>query len=113
MAPIVLSRFILQAIGVINDAGELIQVLSVNDLRSVGYDEQLFQRLYLPVGQFIQIALQSNSTKPRALITAKFTDTFGEVLQTIVKSGVHRLYIVDENKPVGVISLSDILKLFA
>ena len=38
-------------------------------------------------------------------------DTFGTALSQLTESGLHHLYIVDESRrPVGVLSLSDVLE---
>ena len=101
-------------VGVVDDSGALIGVLSVTDLRSVGYDDQLFRRLYTTVGDFIATAQNANAAKPRTVITVKLNNSVAQVFELFNKYGIHRLYVVDaENRPIGVISLGDLLKLFA
>jgi len=102
------------AVGVVDAQGLLTGVLSVTDLRAVGYDEQLFQRLYMPVGQFLQLALESNPAKPRGVVTVQKRHTLGEVAALLAKTGLHRIYVDDgEQRPIGIVSLTDILKQFA
>jgi len=101
-------------VGVVDAAGVLVGVLSVTDLRSVGYDDQLFKRLYTTVGEFIKVAHSHNVSKPKKVITVTSKNTVGEVFDRFTEYGIHRLYVVDQaNKPVGVISLGDVIKLFA
>lgn len=54
-------------------------MLSVSDLRSVGLDGQLFERLYMPVGRFLELARASNPSKPQAPVTSRLNDTLSEV----------------------------------
>jgi len=104
----------ISGIGMVNAAGELKGVLSVTDLRSIGYDDKLFQRLYMPVGEFLELALESNPKKPKTPIVISPQDTLAQVLDVLAKTGLHRLYIVDEaRKPIGIVSLTDIIRLFA
>jgi len=104
----------ISGVGVVNEVGALIGVLSVTDLRSVGYDEQLFQRLYLPVHEFIALAQKTNAQKPKAPVTITQQTTFGELLDLFGKTGLHRFFVVDEaKKPSGIVSLTDILRVFA
>lgn len=104
----------ISGVGVVNADGVLVGVLSVTDLRSVGYDDQLFKRLYTPVSEFLKLAHSQNAQKPRGVITVNLENTVGDVFTLFGKYGIHRLYVVDAaNKPIGVISLGDLLKLFA
>jgi CBS domain-containing protein len=101
-------------VGVVNASGLLIGVLSVTDLRSVGYDEHLFKRLYSTVAEFLKVAHRHNSHKPQSVITVSAENTVGDVFALFSKYSIHRLYVVDElKKAIGVISLGDVLKLFA
>jgi CBS domain-containing protein len=42
-------------------------------------------------------------------IACSTTDTYGLVVQKLAASRVHRIYVVDNHVPVGVISLTDVL----
>eukprot|EP00884_Botryococcus_braunii_P005065 jgi/Botrbrau1/1455/Bobra.178_3s0013.1 len=45
------------------------------------------------------------------LVLARSRQTFIEVLDKLVKNGLHRLYVVDEEmKPIGIITLTDVLR---
>jgi len=48
--------------------------------------------------------------RPRFVVSAKMNDTLEQVIQKLVEHKIHRLYVIDDDhKPVGVISLKDIL----
>lgn len=48
--------------------------------------------------------------KAKVLVVAKSDDVLGKVLQLVRERGVHRIYVCGKhNKPVGVVTLTDIL----
>ena len=48
--------------------------------------------------------------KAKVLVVAKPDDVLGKVLQLVRERGVHRIYVCTKhNKPVGVVTLTDIL----
>lgn len=86
--------------------GALLNNLSASDLK--GLTEQSFFRLEVQLHQ-----LFANSPK-KPPVTCFSQDKLQDVLTQIEKTGVHRVFVVDkENKPMSVITLTDILRLFA
>lgn len=99
------------AVGVVNAEGRLVGNVSASDLKAIGYDGKLLARLFVPVSEFVK------ETRPEGVgaITVAPRTSFGQVLDKLVSNHIHRVYVVDESqggKPIGVISLLEILKAF-
>lgn len=99
------------AVGVVNAEGRLVGNVSASDLKAIGYDGKLLARLFVPVSEFVK------ETRPEGVgaITVAPRTSFGQVLDKLVSNHIHRVYVVDESqggKPIGVISLLEILKTF-
>jgi len=87
--------------------GRLLNNLSASDLK--GITETNFFRLE---AQLHQVFNATPNKKP-PVACSRF-NTLGEVIGQLEKTGVHRVYVVDEElKPVGVISLTDIMRCFS
>ncbi len=96
------------AVGVVNDEGKLVGNVSVSDLKAIGYDGKLMSHLFAPVSEFLKLA------KPDSLgaITVTPQATFASVVEKLVNNRIHRIFVIDPEteKPLGVISLLEILK---
>jgi len=103
----------INGIGIVNDAGQLIDTLSVRDLKGISADGALFWKLYKPVEEFLEFLKNDLTTlRPRNAMYVYGNDTFETVLTKIYTNQIHRIFIVDSfdsKKPIGVISLSDLL----
>jgi len=87
--------------------GHLINNLSCSDFK--GVTEQNFFRLE---AQLHQIFMAATQKKPP--VTCSRFATLGEVINTVEKTGVHRVFIVDElNRPTSVLSLTGIMACFS
>jgi CBS domain-containing protein len=97
-------------LAMVNDAGELVGNLSLRDLKAVGYDLRLFWRFYQPCSVFVS-KLESAS-RPAHVVYATQDDTLGQVLEKLASGRLHHMFIVSKlnHHPIGVISLSDLLK---
>jgi len=96
-------------VAIVDHDGRLLANLSASDIRGIGHGRKKFSALLLPVPSFYrEFELQ---TSP---LTCTPDTTFGSL---IVKFGfyrVHRLWIVDNaDKPIGLISLTDVMKYLA
>jgi len=100
----------------VNDAetGGLVDTLSASDFRGVQHDS--LRLLLLPIPAFLPLS----RAKPRQKITnhknvvASPNELFSAVVERILSSGVHRLWVLNsEEVPIGVISLTDIIRQFA
>lgn len=89
------------ALAVVDEEGHLCGTLSASDLRGLGTD--MFARLKLPVAEFLE--------KQDKNVIAKYEDSVKEVIEQILQTGVHRLWVLDEDgKPDNVISLTNVMK---
>jgi len=87
--------------------GHLINNLSASDFK--GVTEQNFFRLE---AQLHQIFMAATQKKPP--VTCSRSTTLGEVINIVEKTGVHRVFVVDENNvPTGVVTLTGIMACFA
>jgi len=89
--------------------GKLIANLSASDIRGIGHGRKKFSALLLPIPQFFrEFRIQ---TTP--LICTPDT-TFGSIIMKLGFYRVHRLWVVDAaDKPIGLISLTDVMKFLA
>ena len=102
------------AIAIVDKDGRIISNLSASDLR--GLHRGNIDSLLLPVYEF----LETNSRErnggllPDQLRTAKPDTPLDEIVQMILDSRIHRVWITNDNdEPVGVVSITDILCLFS
>eukprot|EP01133_Synstelium_polycarpum_P007895 gene7895-9269_t len=104
----------ISGLGVVNESGQLIDTLSTRDLKGMATDGSLFWKLYRPVSGFLDYIKRDPSTiRPRHTLFCIKDDTFESVLTKIYTNQVHRIFIVDHTdsrKPIGVISLGDLLR---
>jgi len=97
-------------IGVVNSNGQLIGNFSASDLKMFGIGFKILNVASGTMKDFIA-ALQI----PKHIhypVTVTKAHTAQKVVSLIKETGVHRVYIVDDKKPIGIISLVDILELF-
>jgi len=101
-------------LAVIDNEGKLTSNISMKDLKAMSTDTRLFWRLYQTVHNFLlKVRKENNETggdRPRSVIVIKPLDTLETVIKKLNEYKIHRLFIVDDHrKPVGVISLKDVL----
>jgi len=97
----------LSSLAVVDSTGLIVDNLSATDLRGVLID---FRALLSPVHEFLEKSRNVAKITTRALITCELKSTLPEVLRQITQTGVHRVYVIDsQERPVGVLSLTDIL----
>jgi len=94
----------INATGIVNEAGEIITNLSVSDLR--GLRQDLLRTITLPVLEFLK---GQHGGKIITTVCATTTETFGKVIDLIVQHRLHRVWIVENQKPIGVVTLTDVI----
>lgn len=102
----------MSAVGIVDNNGQLIGNLSASDLRGITVSE--FEFLADPVMDFLAMrkSKPSHVNAEISVISCSVQDTLEDVMKLLVTNKVHRVYIVDEKQlPVGVVTLTDILKL--
>jgi CBS domain-containing protein len=91
-----------------HNSNQLVSAISASDLKSVGYDGTLLDRLFLPLNQFLGI--KANSAAQSRLVTVDPNTSIAQTFQTVVSHGVHRAFVIQEHMQLlGVVSLSDLL----
>jgi len=105
----------ISSIAIIDETGCLIHNISASDVRLYFGTEETKPDTGLSSEMEDYLARrQANSktkTKARAPITVcKETDDLFNVVTKLVKTGYHRVWVVKEKKPVGVLSLTDVFK---
>jgi len=87
--------------------GTLYGNISASDINQIGEDAGHISRLFLSIEEYLGIVCGGKAPTPFAV---HLSTTFVDVLRQMINRSVHRIYITDaENKPIGVISLTDIL----
>jgi len=93
-------------LAVLDEHGKIVGNLSASDL--VGITSENIILLSLSVHNY----LIYEGRQMRPAVTVKATDTLEMVFLKIVAYKIHRVYVVDDNNtPIGVISLTDVIKL--
>lgn len=103
-------------IAVVDEAqqgGAIVTVLSAKDARFIVQDLSRAKLLTKPLRAFLAaLRAQDNPVNIRTLsITCNKNDTLATIWSKFAKSGVHRIYEVDEhNRPITAITLTDVLQ---
>jgi len=91
-----------------NDSNNLVANLSASDIK--GLQTNLFSTLTLPIYQYF--ALNSGMFKP--VMTCKLSSTIETIVLKLIMFRMHRLWVIDDkDTPIGVITLTDVMKLLA
>mmetsp|Transcript_33227 Transcript_33227/g.61191 ORF Transcript_33227/g.61191 Transcript_33227/m.61191 type:complete len:349 (-) Transcript_33227:170-1216(-) len=104
----------LSGIAVIDEEGKLVGNTSARDIKLAALDEGRTSLKDTDILSYLARVRQSTASKkeryPSCHVHAK-DSTVGHVVHLLAKTGYHRVFVVDEDiKPVGVISVADILK---
>jgi len=100
----------ISGVAVINDDGKLVGAISHSDLKLIQADGRMFWRLYQTVKNFLLKNRKEGYDRPHHPVIADANETIESALKKFEESHVHRMFVVDEHKkPIGVISLKDIL----
>lgn len=95
------------AVAVTDSHGKLAGVISDTDLKTISEDGSMFYRMHQDAKTFVKHIQQ----KVGGVVTAKPTETFGEVVDKLMSKKVHRVFVVNEHdKPTGLVSMKDIIE---
>ncbi|EGG14217.1 hypothetical protein DFA_11986 [Cavenderia fasciculata] len=98
-------------IAVVDDKGVIIANISARDLKELLNETRIFENLYLTVGEFISRVRQQDYKAVHPSISCNMNDSLDKLMTRMCAAKIHRVYVVDQDrKPVGVISLHDILE---
>jgi len=100
----------ISAVGVV-DGTKLIGNMSAADIKVLGYSMSFFQILGGTVAEYLSFIQQNALNSSRLnLVKCRESDTLEYVVKICNFHGVHRVYMVDDaDKPIGVVSIADIL----
>jgi CBS domain-containing protein len=99
----------ISALPVVDEDGKLMETLSSSDFHFIGLDN--FKDVLLPVKNFLE---KRRGEFKQTLVTVFPHQRLFDVVDTILMTGVHRVWVVDNQyRPMGVISLTDIMKVFS
>lgn len=100
-----ISDNLVSGVPVVDGHGKLVGSVSVRDIRTLVNDPSKFGTLNTP--------LNHGPPHHLHLHTCRISDTLQSVMDKLTQTRAHRLYLVDaSDKPVGVISLGDVLAKF-
>ena len=100
----------ISAVAVVGVDGRLLGCVSNRDARVIATARHSVSVLHGPVRSLLRLAHDSSTNIMHPSIHAKATDTLATVMSRLATSRIHRVFVVDDdNKPVGVVSLSDVL----
>jgi len=99
-------------LGVVNEAGQLIDNISTRDLKGIHAEANVFWRLWSTVSEFKKKERMEYEKKiPSGLIYVKPDDTLYTVIEKMATLHIHRVYVVDrDHAPIRVITQTDILR---
>jgi len=95
-----------QAVAVVDNHQKLIDTLSDADLRGMNADK--LKNLLLPIGEF----KNAMGIKKMPNVACSPLTPIRDVLRTVAETGVHRVWVLENDIPVNVVSLTNILNLF-
>jgi len=108
---------IFSAVPIIDNDGNLVANFSASNLK--GLRQTSFIALLLPVLAYLTIQPESadfrkNLARFKSIhpVTCTENTPFDVVVERMVAHRVHRLWVVQDNKPIGVISIGDVFKVF-
>jgi len=103
----------LSGIAVVDGTDTVVGNISVSDLKDIGYAANMFKRLTVTCGTFLNRKIEG-ANLPK-LVSATRSSTVKEVLGMYKDNDIHRVYVVtaEFHKPLGVITLTDMLSLFS
>jgi len=113
------------ALAVVNDNGILVGNISSTDIQGIlSKNANILNELLLPVMQYLgdirnpysnlsasKVSGDDTRFMARSPVCAELNDTVGNVIETLVKERIHRIYVVDSStKPLDVITLTDLIR---
>jgi len=102
-------------VAVVNNDGQVVDSISVRDLKGIGPEAEMFTRLWDPILEFkkkVRSKIPHCQTLPRAPICVLPNDTLETVIKLMETEAVHRVFVVKDystKRPVNAITQSDVL----
>jgi len=92
------------SIASLDENGNFVNEVCPRDIRGINLETQFLDRLILPVSEYLTVI---NKPTPKTLSSS---NTLKDVIAILCDEKAHRVFIVDDGKPVRVISLGDLLR---
>jgi len=96
-------------LAIVDERNRIVGNISASDLKLIGYDMELYARLFGTIADFVKRKQTNSQAAP---VTVNLSTRFTDVLSLFHETKVHRIYVVDQDILVGVITLGDILTCF-
>lgn len=110
-----MGRAHVSGVAVVDGAGNLVDTLSVRDLRGIGSNAQNFMRLWLPVKAFKEeVRKQYERQTPKRPLVVTPNDTFEKIIENMFDGNIHRVWVVKdvrEPKPLRVCTQRDVIRI--
>jgi len=106
----------ISGVAVVNEQGQLVENLSVRDVKVIGADASMFWRMQHTIMQFthkLNLEYTHTHKHPRHIIYVTPSATIQDVIYWFVIFNVHRVYIVDnhvDRRPIGIASMRGIIR---
>ncbi|MES1915184.1 MAG: hypothetical protein MHM6MM_007163 [Cercozoa sp. M6MM] len=104
----------LSGMAVVDPQGKLVGAMSARDLKLW---LRRHESLYTPVLDFLARVRQSDADEDPAapirapVISVRCSDSIRKVVDVLVRTGMHRVYVTQDMTPLGVIAISDCLRM--
>jgi CBS domain-containing protein len=107
---VTISTALISAVPIVDENGDLVASFSASDLR--GMIQENFSSFMLTVEEY----LKTHSPRTLEPLTATSTETLKELLAKMLNQDSagyrrHRVWIVEGKKPIGVFSMTDVMKI--
>lgn len=100
----------ISAVAVTDADGAIKGVVSARDVRLVATSAKLYKLLNMPISVYLDVV---SDGAENSAITIKPNATLGDVIQALVSSRIHRIFVVDNSgRPLRVVSLRDVIRKF-
>lgn len=109
-------RLNFSGIAIVNSSGAITGSISEKDLK-FAFQMQWLQILNHSCRQYVSSARRQNSLKERGgmdsapVISVSPNSKLGMVIESLVATKIHRIWVVENRKPVGIISLADVIRI--
>eukprot|EP01133_Synstelium_polycarpum_P007977 gene7977-9372_t len=98
-------------IAVTDEKNQILANISARDLKELLNETRIFENLYLSVGEFISKVRMQDYKAVHPSICSSMDEPLQKLITRMAAAKIHRVYILDDDrKPIGVISLHDILE---
>jgi len=108
-----MMNYNVSGLAVVDNAGKLVDNISMRDLRGLGWEPSSFWRLWYNVTDFKSRLKDETRFVPEKPVVVTANSTMGEVIEHMASKHIHRVFVVDDVKtmvPTRVITQTDVLK---